>query len=801
MKPRTGIYLRPFTPYRSLQRPVIRLSALFLFLLGTLIHPASAEEIKPLGPLTAKAVSELKNSKASSVTDGISSDDSRWLGGPDADGKIRLELQLPSIQTIGAAHIYSGYRNESAFKDFYLEHKNPSGDWTLIQGTEIFGNKETALAVPFDPGEAIVTDSIRLVVTQTPDKIARIREITLWPLGKELPELGTGVKMPKAPKPIVHSKDGDIPRIYLNQSGFNFGELKRFTAPTLDDGTAFQIKPAKGGNALYTGTIEGHIGDFTAFNPASSGEFVVTAGSETSVPFTIGLWQFERISYPAAIDFMVDTRHYVGNYKRRCRGSFGWRDDHHFSWTLYTLVPQYLSNPAAYEHLPQQITYDEPKPGLWGALEPYDESAPDIVKMIHWGADVILTQDVKHECMKSDLAFFLYAWPTMKQWLPQQNYDAVRQFVEAKWGQSDIDIKYPYDASSDHNLFALKTVVGSTKGELPPGFSVLPNLLMHEVAVRDGLPNADKYLEAAFAQTRWIIDELDWEAPQTTKGQRMSEHVTITGLAACLQLHPGKAPDGLREKINEWARIMVRRSENMWDFRKYTDDGDWTPMDYSHRHKWNEPGNVVGFPAIALAASTYVTAPEVRERLHELAWSHLDNCFGRNPTGRHFSYDAPREVEGVEHGWYTFYRGGIGQLEEARFVLDGSPKTFHYPYHPEVGNKGYTEGWVAFNTAFNLSLAYMARAETELKLIQEGDSILVGLRAPVNFDISKEEPITLTLKGPKAAMVTLVEKDPDSDIHVGRIRLSDLGAQPGDRIHCSYGYGYMGSHAELEVTP
>jgi hypothetical protein len=90
---------------------------------------------------------------------------------------------------------------------------------------------------------------------------------------------------------------------------------------------------------------------------------------------------------------MIDSRHYVGNDRNVCRGSFGWRDDHHFGWELHTLVPQYLSNPSAYERMPRQVKYEKPKDKtLWGALEPYDDEAPDIVKLIHWGADVIVTQ-------------------------------------------------------------------------------------------------------------------------------------------------------------------------------------------------------------------------------------------------------------------------------------------------------------------------------------------------------------------------------------------------------------------------
>lgn len=592
--------------------------------------------------------------------------------------------------------------------------------------------------------------------------------------------------------------DESMPKIYLNQSGFNLGKPKRFTAPTLPDGTAFSIHPAQGGQAQFTGKINQRLGDFSEFNPEDSQQYIVKAGGEASIPFAIGPWHFERIVYQPAFDFMVDSRHYVGNYKQTCKGSYAWRDDHHFAWVLRTLVPQYLSNPAAYERMPQQIRYTEPLPGLWGALAPYTEEAPDIVKMIHWGADVTVTQKTTHEFLKGELAFFLYAWPMLQPWLPQQNYEVVLAFIQTHWESPKADRDYPYDTSPEHNLFTLKTKLGSTKGELPPGHSIMPNLLMYEVAKRDKLSGADKYFDAAHRQVEWIVRHLDWEDPQTTKEQRLSEHITMTSLAAFLQLCPDESPKGLKKKIQDWVKIVLRRSDNMWDFRKLTDDGQWTPSG-EQRTMWNEPGNVVGLPAALLAARPFVDDEQSRTRLTELVWSHMDNCFGRNPCGRHFSYDAPREVEGVEYGWYSYHKGGIGQLDNVPFVLDGAPKHVHYPYHPEQGNYGWTEGWVNFNTAFNVSLAYMARADSKLHLEQQGDAVVVHLHAPLNFNPDEEEPVTLTVKGRKAASVTLKESSPNSSKHEGRIRLLDLGAKPGDTVISRYGYGYMATSGSLTL--
>jgi hypothetical protein len=104
-----------------------------------------------------------------------------------------------------------------------------------------------------------------------------VKEIVIWPaeVGDNLPPL------PKASGPAAMAgatPQQEIPEIYLNQSGFNLGKPKRFTAPTLADGTPFIVRPAKGGSALAKGVIKNHIGDFSSFNPEGDAEYVVEAG-------------------------------------------------------------------------------------------------------------------------------------------------------------------------------------------------------------------------------------------------------------------------------------------------------------------------------------------------------------------------------------------------------------------------------------------------------------------------------------------------------------------------------------------
>lgn len=761
---------------------------------------------RPLQAVRATASSQSAKAPASKAIDGAMTDQSRWISKPDAlPAWIDIEFAQP--QALAGVHVYSGFGSQHAVEDFKILFWHQQ-NWKEIPSAVITGNRNTALAVPFDQTVDVTTDKLRVLVTRSHQNTARIREIVVWP--------SSGGEVPPIPAAGTQngSSQADIPLIYLNQSGFNLGKPKRFTAPTLPDGTAFAVKPSSGGQAVASGTIRQHIGDFSSFDPISDEEFIVEAGGLRSVPFRIGPCWLERVSYQNAVNFMIDSRHYVGNDRATCGGSFGWRDDHHFGWELHTLVPQWLSNPSAYERMPRQVRYEAPKnPKLWGKLEPYRDDAPDLVKLIHWGADIIVTQQLKHELLKSQLAYFLYAWPVLSEWLPRQNYEVVRDYAFSHWAESGKDRNYPYDESKDHNLLALKTHIGSTKGCFPPGFSVQPNLLMYEVALRERRPDAQAYLKAACQQAEWMVKQLDWKDPLVTKGQRMSEFLTVTGLAHLLSEYPDKAPAGLAEKINQWAEVVIRRSDNLWDFRKLGDAPDsWTPMG-DKPTKWNEPGNVVGLPAPILAALPFIRSEKHQQRLNELTWSHFDQMFGRNPVGRHFSFDAPREVEGVEHGWFKFYPGGIGRLANARFVIDGSPKNAHYPYAPEKGDIGWTEGWIQFNTAFNVSLAYLAWSESKVEATIRNQQLVVRLTAPLNFDSSKVETGSVVVRSGNGDVerVVVTETSPSAMTFTGSIRLQsgasaksgDQAVQfsPGTTIQVSHGFGYLGRHAKVVTGP
>ncbi|MFM2170498.1 MAG: hypothetical protein RI957_727 [Verrucomicrobiota bacterium] len=769
------------------------------FFMSTLLHAAP----EPLKPKSASASSQQAKFSAEKAIDGKINDDSRWISAASKESWLVVDLGVK--QKLAGVHLFCGYGQTAPLIGFELQQEI-DGKWVTIPSAVIAGNKATALAIPFDATMTVETSKLRLFVKETHQDTARVKELVVWP-----GEAGAVPPLPKggaSGELVCHIPYSDITPIYLNQSGFNAGKPKRFTAPTLADGTPFEVRATGADNALHRGVIRGNKGDFSSFEPGDDREYVVVAGGLTSVPFRIGPQWYERTIYQNAVNFMIDSRHHVGNDKTPCVGSFGWRDDHHFGWELHTLVPQYLSNPSAYERMPRQVNYEAPKDKrLWGALEPWKEEAPDIVKLIHWGADVIVTQKRTHEHLKAQLAYFLYAWPLLEPWLPVQNYEVVSEFVRAHWGRPEKDHTYPYDESPENNLFALKTRIGSTKGSYPPGFSVEPNLLMYEVSLREKRSDADRYFDAARSQVEWMVKNLDWENPLVTKGQRMSEFLTITGLSHFLRQYPDKAPAGLKQKINDWAKVVIRRSNNMWDFRRLNDADGWTPMGEKPQ-MWNEPGNITGLPASLLAAYDFLT-PDIQPRIREIIWSHIDNFSGRNPVGRHFCFYAKKEIEGAEYGWFNRYPGGIGRLRDARFVIDGSPKNQHYPYHPEVGNVGWTEGWIQFNTPLNLSLSYLAWSETSLDLKLDGNELMVRLQAPLNFDYTKPETGSVWIASDQGdrEKVTVTETGASTGIFIGHLRITPdsfvgkndatLQKKTGGTVKAFYGYGYLGRSCVL----
>ncbi|MEY3894715.1 MAG: hypothetical protein RLZZ214_234, partial [Verrucomicrobiota bacterium] len=547
-----------------------------------------------------------------------------------------------------------------------------------------------------------------------------------------------------ATEPPLPPMARDAHLIVVNQVGYEAGRPKRFTAPLSDDGSAFIVRAAAGGDALFRSVIRGKIGDFSAFD-APAGEYLieVRGGSlkpGTSDPFLIQANLWKDLFWQPAVDFLIDSRSVLGTHPSAF-GGCPWRDGTYYDAVLPALVMFRRADPARIAAMPRQIDWEADKKRVldpafkfdaknpcsegvmnsvrkyFTELDPPAADAPDVVKLIHWGAGYYLVNPATKDPSKDpdprqihpqtveQVAYVVWAWPTLKQWLPQSFYDKCREFCEQNWAPS-LEVGKWWDPSTYLTVDQIegKNPVGGLlhpyKGRHAPGHSIIPNLLMHEIAKRDGLADPDHYLTAAVKQAEWIVKNLDWNDPRTTKGQRMSEHRTVPSLVWLLQNYPDQAPAGLKEKITAWAEVAAKRSANMWDVRRYDDGDHWTIP------KLNDVGNWVGTPGITLAASWVIDDPALKSRLRELAVSHADAVFGRNPRLAAAPHKPESGFTGIERGWPVGYKDNVcARLELCRGSISSAPGSEMFPFNPE-GASRHPEGWVNYAAAWCLSLAY-----------------------------------------------------------------------------------------------
>lgn len=540
---------------------------------------------------------------------------------------------------------------------------------------------------------------------------------------------------------ISQGAGGQILPIALNQTGFETARPKRFTVPLAPDGTPFVVRTAQGGEPLFRSKIQGKIGDFSDFKPADpAGEYVVEMEGGSSDPFVVRPDLWKELFWQPAVDFLVDSRSVVGTHPS-AYGGCPWRDGTYYDAILPALVMLQRANPERIAAMPRQIDWEADKrrvldpafhfdsknpcsEGVMDAvrkyfteLEPPAADAPDVVKLIHWGAGYYLmnpaTKDPSgdpdprqiHSQTVEQVAYVVWAWPELQKWLPRSFYEKCRSFCEANWNKSLGIDKWWQPATYQ----AVTELVGDNptggllhpyKGRHAPGHSIVPNLLMYEVAKRDHLPDPERYLKAAVAQAAWIVDHLDWNDPRTTKGHRMSEHRTIPNLVWLLQSYPNQAPPGLKEKIGAWAKVAVGRSSNLWDFRRFDLAKEWAIP------KLNDVGNWAGAPAVMISASWVTDDPALKKRLQELAESHADALFGRNPRLAATPHKTAA-FTGIERGWPKGFRDDVcARLELCRGSISSGPGTEMFPFNPD-GAYRHAEGWVNYGAAWCISLAWL----------------------------------------------------------------------------------------------
>lgn len=504
---------------------------------------------------------------------------------------------------------------------------------------------------------------------------------------------------------------------YINQIGYDVEKSKRATLTNSVKGTEFTLRKVEDDSVVYTGEIGNQIADFSDF--ATEGDYYLQCGDVKSYDFKIAKNRLWDVCALPALNFMAQSRSDVW-----CVGGngYGWRDSHQFSFELNTLVMQYMSNPSYYKSLPYGIYKVEE----CEYTELQTQNEPDIIWLMKfavtryhdWNVNKSVTL---HAMIKGQVAYFLYLYPHISEYVDASWYTTIRDWIVGQWSVEDCNtLWFEVDGGINHNLFTTQEKIGTVKGQLPPGYAIVPNLMMWEVAKRDGLENPERFLTAAFNNMNWLVNTVDLRQPGYTKGQRMSEHIVFHSLTYFYEMYPNLCPAGTDKKILQLAKTLLSRSENLWDFRQYCTVGD---LSGSTITTWsvgaNEPGNVAGFTGCAYALARVIDDLAIKNQLKRVAIAHMDNVFGRNPTGRCFCYNALTDFEGAKLGWFHKFSDNLGAdyigpgvLHDVVGCLDGSPKEENYPYEPDYTS--YTEGWVAFNTAWNMSLAYLRGENAEI---------------------------------------------------------------------------------------
>lgn len=489
---------------------------------------------------------------------------------------------------------------------------------------------------------------------------------------------------------------------YISQIGYDTDKAKIATLVNAEDNIAFSVVSMANGQSVYNGTIMDNKADFT--DVTTAGTYYLVSEDRYSYTFKIAENRIWNVAALPALKFMEMSRQDA--WKVGGNSGYGWRDSHQFSFELNALVMQYMSNPTYYNSLPWNV-YNVAQTEY---TDLRTQDCPNIIWLMKFGIERYYDWNVNdsidlHALIKGQIAYFLYLYPYISDYVDAIWYQTIRDWAISIWSVTTCNKSwYEVDGGIDHNLFTTQSKIGTVKGMLPPGYAVVPNLMMYEVCTRDSLSSASQFLTAAENNIAWLVNSVDLTDSANTKGQRMSEYIPFHAITYAYEMYPSLCPEGTYDKIVGVAEALINLSDNMWDYTKYS-ESRWVNLATSGG-MCNNPG-YVGMLGVYLALARVISDSTIKARLKQLAISHHDHGFGRNPLGRCYDYKATEDFDGARLGWVSRYPGGYGALADVIAVLDGSPKEENFPYNPNAST-GYTEGWVAFNSAWNMGLAYLA---------------------------------------------------------------------------------------------
>ena len=616
---------------------------------------------------------------------------------------------------------------------------------------------------------------------------------------------------------------------FVNQSGYNIGESKRFVCYGAPDNTSFKIINAKTFQTLFEGKILNRQGWFTEFNPVTAGDeyMVEVQGYGRSKPFWIADHLMEKISSKLAYDFFVDVRGFDDLEKYNMSKVYGGgpsRDGGSYGLEAVFEVLQYAANPALYDN--------------W-KTEQGDREVADLIDLILWHAEFACKYfdyngpvGYRHGSLGYEgqprmsydywntldqLAAVCAAYHSfLKPYLPEEKYRKYRQLCLENWEKYDRHkvVRYwTYSTKWVDEGFQEFNEMGNAYGQ-----SVFSNLFMYlcEKNEKDGKP--EKFLKYAQEGAQDIIDNWDFNNPRHMWWIRNAEHITPQALAWFLLVAPEKAPAGTREKLAAWANHIKQKTTNFWKYRVHSET------------EWAHPKTKELGGAPALGGSLFAVAHLLNDRsLRDLGWAQVDFVFGVNPVGAHLGHKSEERVnmngfwEGVEEGWPQAHPDGYGQLGLVRGTLEGTPLNDQFPIAKKVekiigqnegqvfGKNAYaTEGWCISNRGWEATVTFCTLGTQHIKLFNEsgqneiknaksGQTITIELDAALNQDWNKPDKGWIEVENGKKPLqkVELIESGPNTGRFTTKYKIPSAGN--AKKLVFSYGYLGLSCVASLET--
>ncbi len=611
-------------------------------------------------------------------------------------------------------------------------------------------------------------------------------------------------------------------RPIVNQAGYNLNEAKRFVCYGAIDGVSFEIYFAKDSlnqkaKSLYSGSIRNFVGDFSRFNPTSTGEYIIKVEDHgISYPFWIADHLMEKLSSRLAYQFFIDVRgskNPVYSDEAQVAGGGPSRDGGAYTLEALYETLLYASNPALFDRWHEDFN---------------DSETPDLIKLILWHGEFAYhhrdyngptgprpyylghpgeeLQTYDYQNTLDQLAAVCAGWHSfLKPYLPEEQYQRYRRACLSKWEEYERDQVARYYVKSRKWVdvgWQEFNEMGNVFGQ-----SVFRNLMMYlcEKNEKDG--NPEKFLAYAKIAAQDIIDHWDFDNPRHMWWIRNGEHITPQALAFFLMVAPEEAPFGTKEKLESWAKHMKEKTNNFWQYRKHSKE-EWA------HPRTKELGNT------GLGGSMFAAAYLLNDSLlRATGWSQVNQVFGLNPAEAHYSNKSAERLNikgywnGIEVGWPFDHPNGLGKLGLVRGTLDGTPLDNMFPYHPMAGTEGVnyayaTEGWAVTNRAWMSTIIFSTLSSHDIKMYDDkmenevtmpkiGDIVNIQLKAALNLDWNKKETawVDVQIDEKESFKIQVNETGKNSGVFTGKLQL-DFPSKTRVKIS----YGYMGFEKKVEFT-